>query len=118
MHPKRGLITKQVSSKSSCVVSGSRHTLSFVANLCPAADHSLAEWLCTKAHADLVWRAGNGQKNGARFKAVVAQREAGNPRFAFLQPGSPHHWYYRYAPLGRVHGSLTLTLRFAPLGTL
>ncbi len=35
------------------------------------------------------------QKNGARFEGVVAAREAGNPRFAFLQPDSAYHWFYR-----------------------
>ena len=38
------------------------------------------------------------QKNGVRFEAVVAAREAGNPRFAFLQPGSPYHCFYRCEP--------------------
>ena len=38
------------------------------------------------------------QKNGVRFEAVVAAREAGNPRFAFLQPDSPYHWFYRCEP--------------------
>ena len=44
-----------------------------------------------------MWRAVARQKNGARFEGVVAAREAGNARFAFLQPGSAYHWFYRRA---------------------
>ena len=48
------------------------------------------------------------QKNGVRFEAVVAAREAGNSRFAFLQPGSPYHWFYRCEQgcLGRQHACM------------
>ncbi len=55
----------------------------------------ISEVVRRRAPPDLVVVGGLRQKNGVRFEAVVAKREAGNPRFAFLQPSSPFHAYYR-----------------------
>jgi hypothetical protein len=35
------------------------------------------------------------KRSGARFEATVRQREATNPRFAFLLPWNKHHAAYK-----------------------
>jgi len=42
------------------------------------------------------------KRSGARFEATVRQREATNPRFAFLLPWNKHHATYKVrVPCGR-----------------
>ena len=35
-------------------------------------------------------------KSGAEFEAKIAEREAGNQKFAFLRPDNPYHSYYKH----------------------
>lgn len=36
------------------------------------------------------------RRNGPAFEAAAAQRERGNPEFAFLAPGAPFHDFYQW----------------------